>query len=261
MNELKVFKFEEGRKVRTLERDGEPWFAHVDACAVLGHTNPTKALQMLDDDEKDVITRASDPNLWLGSLGGPGREGGAQALNIINESGLYNLIFRSNKPEARTFRKWVTSVVLPSIRSKGYYALDKQVLERLDKMEARHEKFKEQTVAAYKKLEARVGEYVDGLDNMADKARSEVIEYLVSSHKPSAHEAQLADLKQYLSLTIAATGDKRDKIDLFRLYPGYEAKCANPLPKDAFAAQLLLLYPQIKFSSGSGTFSGCRFDY
>jgi hypothetical protein len=71
----------------------------------------------------------------------------------------------------------------------------------------------------------------------------------------------LADLKQYLSLAITATGDKRDKIDLFRLYPGYEAKCANPIPKDAFAAHVLLLYPQIKFSSGSGMFSGCRFDY
>jgi prophage antirepressor-like protein len=246
---LKAFSFENDRKVRTLERDGETWFVAKDVCDVLGLTNVTEALRNLDDDEKGSF-RISE---------GTSASDGNPNMIIINESGLYNLIFRSGKPEVRTFRKWVTSVVLPSIRSKGYYALDKQVLERLDEMDARHEKFKEQTVAAYKRLDARVGKYVDGLDNMADKARSEVIEYLVSAHKPSAHEAQLANLKKYLSLTIVATGDKRDKIDLFRLYPGYEAQCANPIPKDAFAANVQLLYPQIKFRGG--VFSGCRFDY
>jgi hypothetical protein len=221
---------------------------------------------MLDDDEKDVVTRPSDPIQWIGSLGGPGREGGAQILNIINEPGLYRLIFQSRKAEAKRFKRWVFHVVLPSIRSKGYYALDKQVLERLDKMDAQLEKFRKQGNEAYRKLrgydralETRVGKYEDGLDNMANRAKSEVIEYLVASHKPSAHEAQLADLKRYLSLTIVATGDKRDKIDLFRLYPDYETQCENPIPKDAFAAHVQLLYPQIGFRGG--VFSGCRFDY
>jgi predicted transcriptional regulator len=129
------------------------------------------------------------------------------------------------------------------------------------------EKFKGYAVAAYKKLavrqdevEARVdGAYKEVLNNATSNATGEVIEYLLSSHKPSAHEAQLANLKKYLSLTIAATGDKRDKTDLFRLYPGYEAQTANPIPKDAFAAHLLLLYPQIGFKGG--VFSGVRFDY
>jgi predicted transcriptional regulator len=133
--------------------------------------------------------------------------------------------------------------------------------EKSKNLPERFEKFKGQTVEAYKKLEARVEKaYIEVLDNASANAAAEVKEYLLSAHKPSAHEAQLADLKNYLSLTIAATGDRRDKIELFRLYPEYVAKCANPIPKDAFATHVLLLYPQqIKFKGG--VFSGCRFDY
>jgi hypothetical protein len=97
------------------------------------------------------------------------------------------------------------------------------------------------------------------LDSATSYATGAVIEYLLSSHKPSAHEVQLTDLKHWLSQKITATGNRRDKIDLFRLYPGYEATMPNPIPKDAFAANVLLLYPQITYK---GTvFSGCRFEY
>ena len=75
-------------------------------CDVLGLTNPTKALKSLDDDEKNTLTFSE------GIRGNPEK-------NIINESGLYSLIFRSNKPEAKKFRKWVTSEVLPEIRRTG----------------------------------------------------------------------------------------------------------------------------------------------
>jgi prophage antirepressor-like protein len=118
--ELMNYIFEK-HPVRITDRDGNPWFVAKDVCDVLGHTNVTQALKKLDNDEKGMITRASDPNLWLGSLGGEGREGGAQGLNIINESGVYHLIFRSRLPVAKVFRKWVTSEVLPEIRKKGYY--------------------------------------------------------------------------------------------------------------------------------------------
>jgi prophage antirepressor-like protein len=153
MNELTAFRFKEGQEVRTLERDGEPWFVAKDVCDILGHTNPTRALQTLDDDEKDVITRASDPNLLLGSLGGPRQEGGAQSLNIINESGLYNLIFRSNKPEAKRFRKWVTSEVLPAIRKTGAYAILKRDYINLQNVYNQTENYRMKYINLLDKLE------------------------------------------------------------------------------------------------------------
>lgn len=100
-----VFKFEETALVRSIIKNGDPWFVAKDICDVLGLSNPTVALNALDQDERSKFLL--------------GRQG---ETNIINESGLYALIFRSNKPNARKFRKWITSEVLPSIRKTGKYA-------------------------------------------------------------------------------------------------------------------------------------------
>ena len=100
------FRFE-SHEVRALNIDGEPWFVAADVCSILDHTNTTVALSMLDDDEKAKKS--------LGLSGGE--------TNIISESGLYTLIIRSNKPQAKPFRKWVTAEVLPSIRKTGGYVL------------------------------------------------------------------------------------------------------------------------------------------
>jgi prophage antirepressor-like protein len=89
----------------------------------------------------------------LGSLGGPGREGGAQTLTIINESGLYNLIFRSNKPEAKRFRKWVTSEVLPSIRKTGAYSALKRNYKSLQNVYDQNENFRIKYLNLLDKLE------------------------------------------------------------------------------------------------------------
>ncbi|PWT78612.1 MAG: hypothetical protein C5B59_01465 [Bacteroidetes bacterium] len=98
-------------EVRTMmDKNGEPWFVAKDVCDILELTNHKMSLQALEDDEKGVSK--------VYSLGGD------QMTNIINESGLYNLIFRSNKPQAKVFRKWVTSEVLPSIRKQGYFGLN-----------------------------------------------------------------------------------------------------------------------------------------
>jgi prophage antirepressor-like protein len=97
----------EGKAVRTITKDGEVWFFASDACAVLEITNPRDALSRLDEDEKGVgITD---------TLGGP------QQVNIVSESGLFVLIFRSRKPQAKTFRRWVTGVVLPTLRRTGKF--------------------------------------------------------------------------------------------------------------------------------------------
>lgn len=99
-----IHKSEEFGSIRTVTINGEPWFVAKDVCVALKHTNPTVAMQMLEEDERTKL-----------SLGRAGE------TNFINESGLYTLIIKSNLPKAREFRKWVTSEVLPTIRKTGGY--------------------------------------------------------------------------------------------------------------------------------------------
>lgn len=96
--------------VRTVKVNGEFWLVAKDVCNILGLADIHTAIRSLDDDEKG---RQSLPT-----------PGGIQEMTIINESGLYKLTFRSNKPEAKKFTKWVTSEVLPSIRKTGRYETD-----------------------------------------------------------------------------------------------------------------------------------------
>ena len=110
---IQAFNYNSGI-VRTLERDGEIWFVAKDVCDILGLMNPTEALKSLDDDEKMTLRN---------SEGHSGQRGGAQSFNVINEPGLYRLAFRSNKPEAKKFTKWVSSEVLPTIRKTGSYGV------------------------------------------------------------------------------------------------------------------------------------------
>lgn len=107
MNDIQIFQYQD-QPVRTVQRDGEPWFVLKDVCAVLGLGTPARVAERLEEDEVSS-THLTD------SLG---RQ---QDMTIINESGLYNVILRSDKPEARPFRKWVTGEVLPSIRKTGGY--------------------------------------------------------------------------------------------------------------------------------------------
>jgi prophage antirepressor-like protein len=106
-----IFNFQ-SNEVRTVTRDGEPWFVAADVCAVLDLKNVTMALRHLDDDENT-----------LSIIEGIHSAAGNPEVNIISESGLYALILRSRKPEAKKFRKWVTSEVLPSIRKTGGYGV------------------------------------------------------------------------------------------------------------------------------------------
>lgn len=108
MNDLQLFNYE-GRAVRTIAIEGEPWWVAKDVCDVLDIQNPTMSLKNLESDE---VTKYN-----LGGLSGES--------NIVNESGLYSLILQSRKPEAKKFKKWITSEVLPSIRKTGQYAIPK----------------------------------------------------------------------------------------------------------------------------------------
>jgi anti-repressor protein len=111
MNQLQTFNFS-NQSVRIVIVDDDPWWVLADVCGVLGIGNPS----MVDFDRDEVRTlRITE--------GGPERR-------IINESGLYSMIMRSRKPEARAFRKWVTSEVLPQIRRTGSYGI--QQLSRME---------------------------------------------------------------------------------------------------------------------------------
>lgn len=104
------FEHEQFGQFRYIKRDEELWFVANDVCRVLGYANPRDALaKHVDDDEKGV---AKCDTL-----------GGVQTLAIINESGLYSLIFGSTLPAAKKFKRWVTHEVLPSIRKYGFYGL------------------------------------------------------------------------------------------------------------------------------------------
>ncbi|WP_368124796.1 Bro-N domain-containing protein [Bacteroides cellulosilyticus] len=107
---LQVFYNEEMNvNVRTRIINDESWFVGKDVCNALGFANHKDALSRLDSDERDGVG-ITDPM------------GRSQEVTVINESGLYHLIFQSRKPEARAFRKWVTNDVLPSIRRTGSYS-------------------------------------------------------------------------------------------------------------------------------------------
>lgn len=106
MKELQVFNYEE-KQMRTVQREDGLWWVLKDVCDVLGLGSPHKVADRLDEDEKG---RNLIPTL-----------GGEQSVYIVNESGLYNVILRSDKPEAKKFKRWVTHDVLPTIRKHGAY--------------------------------------------------------------------------------------------------------------------------------------------
>lgn len=120
MNELQVFNNAEFGSVRTTVIDGKPFFVGKDVAEILGYSNPRKALadHVDAEDKTDGVTMRDSI----------GRE---QNPILINESGLYSLILRSQLPKAKQFKRWVTSEVLPAIRRHGVYAID-EILENPD---------------------------------------------------------------------------------------------------------------------------------
>lgn len=120
-NNIVAFKYEE-QQVRTIEKNGEPWFVGKDVAAILGYS-----------DTADAVKKHVDPeDKGGGEMPTPG---GKQRIMLINESGLYSLILSSKLPTAKEFKRWVTSEVLPSIRKTGEYKITPEQQNRLDIME------------------------------------------------------------------------------------------------------------------------------
>lgn len=107
MTDIQIFKSEQFGEVRTIAKDGEPWFVAADVCKVLDLSNPTIAASRLDEDERAKF------NL--------GRQG---ETTIVSEAGLYTLVLGSRKPEAKAFKRWITHEVIPTIRRHGAYATE-----------------------------------------------------------------------------------------------------------------------------------------
>lgn len=113
MNELQIFKDDRFGEVRTITIYGEPWFVGKDVATALGYKNSRIAVQDNVEPEDKVVTRVTT-------------SGGSQDTVIINESGLYCLVFGSKLPSARDFKRWVTSVILPAIRKHGGYIVGEE---------------------------------------------------------------------------------------------------------------------------------------
>lgn len=151
-NGIQVWNYESS-EVRTVQVNGEPWFVLSDVCKVLEISNSRNISSRLEPDEKGVTL--------VDTLGG------AQQMTIINESGLYTVILRSDKPQAKPFRKWVTSEVLPSIRKHGSYSVQSQFadlspqLQVLIQMETRQ-----------KQIEARQAEQATALAGLEQKIQN-----------------------------------------------------------------------------------------
>lgn len=109
MNDIQIFNNPEFGKVRTVVINNEPWFVGKDVALALGHTNPQRAIRDHVDDDDKGVTEIVTP-------------GGKQNMPVVNESGVYALIFNSKLPTAKKFKHWVTSEVLPDIRKHGLYA-------------------------------------------------------------------------------------------------------------------------------------------
>lgn len=118
MNSITTYQHEQFGTIRTTTIDGEPWFVAKDVCDALALNNVGQATSGLDSDEKSSIS------INDGTEGNPNKV-------IISEAGLYSLVLRSRKPEAKAFKRWVTHDVLPSIRKHGMYATAQTVDEML----------------------------------------------------------------------------------------------------------------------------------
>ena len=128
MNDLQIFIYG-GEQLRTVQRPDGLWWVLRDVCRVLNIGNVTDTKKRLDQDEVDLTDL----------IDGMGR---VQSTTIINEPGLYAVILRSDKPEAKAFKRWVTHEVLPSIRRTGAYGVPPERLAHLHELQAKLEEWR-----------------------------------------------------------------------------------------------------------------------
>lgn len=117
-NAIQTFNFNDS-PIHIVTKDGEPWWVAKDVCEILELSNPRTSIALLDEDEKNTV------HIMDGNRGNP-------ETTIVSEAGLYSLILRSRKPEAKAFKRWITHEVLPTIRKTGSYSLAPQLPDFTD---------------------------------------------------------------------------------------------------------------------------------
>lgn len=150
MREMTIFNNPEFGEVRTIIIDGEPWFVGTDVTRGLGFKDNTSAMRNVDEDDKIKGCLISTPSR------------GTQQMTVINESGLYSLIFGSKLESAKKFKKWVTSEVLPKLRKTGSYGAEKLPQTPMELLELHYEAIKQ------------VDKKVDTLEDRFNKLESDM---------------------------------------------------------------------------------------
>ena len=209
-NEIVPFGYDD-QLVRTILIDDTPWFVAKDVCAALDLDNVSEALKKLDEDEKNTL-RISE---GIPSRGNPN-------VNIINESGLYTLILRSNKPEAKKFRKWVTSEVLPNIRKNGVYDIAGTINDRLERIEKALEGLTEFKSAILKiTSEPKVIEYRT-INSQLDEDIYTFYKKHVDDSVPTAVYTKAIDVWDLFKYDTQAKYPKAEFLERFRaIYPQF----------------------------------------
>ena len=151
MSSLTVFQFN-SIQVRVVVVNNEPWFVAKDLCQVLGISKYRNAISRLDDDERESFK--------LDTLGGK------QDMITVSESGMYALVISSRKSEAKTFRKWITSEVLPSIRKTGEYKVKDKILNKSEEWLKERQESKE----VRRELTDSIKEYIDRHPELSSNA-------------------------------------------------------------------------------------------
>lgn len=180
MKELQVFNFKENQ-VRTQSRNNEVWFCLKDVCDILEIKNATDVVKRLDKEERTRF------NL--------GRQGEA---NFINESGLYAVVLRSDKPQAKPFRKWVTSEVLPTLRRTGSYRLPQTPEEKIQLL-----------LEANQSANAKIEKVEERVSNLEDNRFLNPNEY---GYLNTQISARVKEVKEVLHLEC----DRKQNSELFR---------------------------------------------
>lgn len=162
MTDMQIFKNEQFGEVRTIAKDGEPWFVAADVCKALEIGNPTDAIRRLDADEHTLV-------LIEGASNG-------LPVNAVSEAGLYTLVLGSRKPEAKAFKRWITHEVIPTIRRHGAYATETTIesiiadpesgIKLLQALKAEQERRKEaEAIAEAQRPKALFADAVAASDN------------------------------------------------------------------------------------------------
>lgn len=250
MNDLQIFKSEEFGEVRTVTIDNEPWFVGKDIAEKLGYVDTAKAIVMhvSEDDRKALKYKAydkmSEAKLWSGN--------DFSDKTIINESGVYTLIFGSKLEKAKEFKHWVTSEVLPSIRKHGGYISGQEKLPTAEKEKLLAE------IASLKDKVELLDEMYEQEQALTEELKKENTKLAYNNERMKlqldcdAHNMTLGEYSKYLKETGCCTIPRNCLFEYFRTsgYISKEKETWNKPNKyclDAFTAREYLWNGETKY--------------